>query len=219
MGLLSCNAVSTGIILLKNWQCPQKVQLLVYIFSFYFLFLAASRRKKYKSLCHFQAWRTFVFMQQSTSCVSDKISPLSILGTPIDQWQGIEVRGERGDLENKLFTLNWRSGKHPLLAHLHRLGWSCASTEFGPVSFDSLFFHWLFAGVYWKLEFYICRLPDFLSSSDEHALFSYLAFTRLAGPSLMANRFFGGSCWPRAHTGIYEVCYSRDAHQQWGIFM
>lgn len=79
----------------------------LYIFFSFLFFLAASlSKKKKKSLCHFQTWRTFVFMRRSTTCVSDEISPLSILGTPIDQRQGIEVRGEGGDLENKLFTLN-----------------------------------------------------------------------------------------------------------------
>lgn len=45
MGLLSYDAVSTGIILLKNWQCPQKAQPVAYfsfIFFFFSFFLAAA---------------------------------------------------------------------------------------------------------------------------------------------------------------------------------
>lgn len=170
MGLLSYNVVSAGIILWKAWQCPQKVQPLASNFSFIFFF--GSHLKK--SLCHFQTGNLLFFSSKVPVLYATDFSTQHLWDTHRSMTGNLSKR--RGDLENKLFTFHWRSGKHPLLACLHQLWWSCASMEFGRASFKSLFFHWLFARVYWKPEFYICFLMDFLSTMN--TLFSYLAFTK-----------------------------------------
>lgn len=77
MGPLSYNAVSTGIILLKNWQCPQKAQLLAYNFLLSFFWQPLEEIS-----LPFPDWRPFVFIQQSTSSVSDRFLHSASLGHP-----------------------------------------------------------------------------------------------------------------------------------------
>jgi len=132
--------------------------------------LAAARR----NLFAVSRLETFCFYAAKYQFCKRQISPLSIFGTPIDQQQGIEVKG----------GLTWKINSSHSTDEVGNIRcWPISTGSDGAVPARSLArhlsSHYSFIGYLLEcIEFYICFLTDFLSFCDEHALFSCLAFTR-----------------------------------------
>lgn len=117
-----------------------------FLLSLFFSFWQPLQR----SLGHFQP---FCFHPAKPRLCKRRIPPLSIFGTPMDQWQGTGVRGGVAWTINSSDPGNIRCWPIPT-----GFGGAVPGLSLALAFFKLLFFHWLFAGVY--------RKPDFPSASS-----------------------------------------------------